>query len=124
MGPDDVRRLVAELADANDVSREGRLEFQVGGKGFAWTWLVREAPRRPRVPRPDVLAVRCPIERKEMLIEAAPAIYFDEPHYRGYPAVLVRLAAIEEGELAELLRQGVELLAASRRRTRPRGAHA
>ncbi|HEY2049077.1 MAG TPA: MmcQ/YjbR family DNA-binding protein [Caulobacteraceae bacterium] len=116
MGPDDVRRLVAALADADDVSKEGRLEFQVGGKGFAWTWLVRETPRRPRVPRPDVLAVRCSIERKEMLIEASPTIYFDEPHYQGYPAVLVRLDAIDEAELTGLLRQGIETLAASRRR--------
>ena len=124
MRPDDVRRLVATLAEADDVSEEGRLEFQVGGKGFAWTWLVREAPRRPRAPRLDVLAVRCPIERKEMLIEAAPAIYFDEPHYRGYPAILVRLQEIEEAELTELLRQGIKTLVASRRRPRARGASA
>jgi hypothetical protein len=116
MGPDDVRRLVAAIAGATDVSEQDRLEFQAGGKGFAWTWLVREAPRRPRVPRPDVLAVRCPIERKEMLIEAAPAIYFDDPHYQGYPAVLVRLDAIDEAELTGLLQQGIETLAASRRR--------
>ncbi len=31
------------------------------------------------------------------------SVYFTEPHYDGYRAVLVRLAAIEERELAELL---------------------
>jgi hypothetical protein len=118
MSPDDVRRMVAAIAGAIDVSAEDRLEFQVGGKGFAWTWKVRETPRRPRTPRLDVLAVRCPIERKEMLIEAAPSIYFDEPHYRGYPAVLVRLDEIDEAELVELLRQATETLAAPRRRAR------
>jgi hypothetical protein len=40
---------------------------------------------------PGVLAVRCRPERKELLLEAAPEIYFDDDHYRGYPAVLVRL---------------------------------
>lgn len=117
VSPADVRRLAAALPDAVDVSETARLEFQVGGKGFAWTWLVREAPRRARVPRLDVLTVRCPIERKEMLIEAAPDIYFDEPHYRGYPAVLVRLAEVDEDELAERLRRAVETLGAGPRRT-------
>lgn len=77
--------------------------FDVAGKGFAWTWMERFDPKKPRRPCPAVLAVRCALERKEMLIEAAPEIYFDEPHYRGFPAVLVRLAAIGEAELASLL---------------------
>lgn len=116
VSPVDVRRLAAALPGVDDMSEADRLEFQAGGKGLAWTWMVREAPRRPRVPRLEVLAVRCPIERKEMLIEAAPAIYFDEPHYHGYPAVLARLEAIDAAELSELLRQAVETLAAGRRR--------
>ena len=35
--------------------------------------------------------------------EAAPERFFDDDHYRGYPAVLVRLGAIDEAELAGLL---------------------
>ena len=38
-----------------------------------------------------------------MLIAADPAEFFTEPHYDGYPAVLVRLDAIDEDELTELL---------------------
>jgi hypothetical protein len=30
-------------------------------------------------------------------------VYFTEPHYDGYPAILVRLAAIDPVELEELL---------------------
>ena len=40
--------------------------------------------------------------RKELLIEAAPDRFFDDPHYRGYPAVLVRLKAIGKRELGAL----------------------
>jgi hypothetical protein len=39
----------------------------------------------------------------EILLAAEPEVFFVTPHYHGYPLVLVRLAAIEEDELAEVL---------------------
>jgi hypothetical protein len=57
--------------------------------------------------RQEILAVRCAIERKDMLIAAAPDIYFDDDHYRGFPAVLVRLEAIGGDELCRLLQSAV-----------------
>jgi hypothetical protein len=101
--PKSVRRRVEGAPDVTDESYGERLSFACRGKSFAWTFLQRIAPRTPRVPQPEILAVRCPIERKEMLIAAAPDIYFDDDHYRGFPAVLVRLAAIEAEELRPLL---------------------
>ncbi len=98
-----VRRLALELPQARDGSDDRRLVFEVAGKGFAWSYNERVHPKKPRVPRLDVLAVRCPVQTKEMLIEAAPDRFFDDDHYRGYPALLVRLAAIAEDELRGLL---------------------
>jgi hypothetical protein len=98
-----VKRLALELPQAKDCSDDRRLAFEIAGRGFAWSYNERVHPKKPRVPRLDVLAVRCPIERKEMLIEAAPDRFFDDDHYRGYPALLVRLGAIEEDELTALL---------------------
>ena len=109
-----LRRLAMALPEAKDDSDPGRLAFSVGGKGFAWSFMERVTPKKPRVPNLDILAVRCPIERKEMLIAAAPEIYFDDDHYRGYPAVLVRLAAAAEDELAGLLEGGWRLQAPKR----------
>lgn len=85
-----------------------RFAFSVarGGKdrGFAWVWMERVKPKRARVPNPGVLAVRVAnAGEKEMLLAADPDVYFTEPHYNGFPAVLVRLAAIGVDELAELL---------------------
>lgn len=96
------RRLAMELPGAEDRSDGRRLVFEVGGKGFAWTYMFRSAPKKPRTPMIEVLAVRCELERKEMLIEAAPERFFDDDHYRGYPAVLVRLAEVDEDELRSL----------------------
>ncbi len=98
-----VRRLALALPGARDDGQGDKLAFSVGGKGFAWTYSARLAPRGPRTPHPEVLAVRCTLERKEMLLEAAPERFFDDDHYRGYPAVLVRLDAIDEDELISLL---------------------
>jgi hypothetical protein len=103
---DDVRRIALSLPGT--VEGEDRFAFSVlnGGKnkGFAWVWMERVAPKGPRVPRPDVLAVRVagPGDKEELLA-AGEGRFFTEPHYNGFPAVLVRLPAIEEDELRELL---------------------
>jgi hypothetical protein len=98
-----VRRIALALDGASEGESGEQIAYSVGGRGFAWTYMQRAAPKQPRVARPDVLAVTCPLDRKEMLIAAAPDIYFDDDHYRGYPAVLVRLDPIAERELAALL---------------------
>ena len=112
----DVRRIAASLPGAVDLSKPDQLVFRASGNLFAWSALRRVAPKTPRVPWLDVLAVHCPIERKEMLIEAAPDLYFDDDHYRGYPALLVRLEAIGEAELSALLADACALQAAKKPR--------
>lgn len=103
MGADDVHRIALGLPHAvrDGTKRRYRVE---GGKGFAWTWKKRIDPRRARVGQLDVFAVRVADEgEKQALLASAPATFFTEPHYDDYPAVLVRLDAIEEDELSELL---------------------
>jgi hypothetical protein len=110
-----LRRLALALPEAEDTSAEKGFVFRVrSGKGFAWTFQERLAPKKPRRPNLDVLAVRCDLETKEMLIAATPERFFDDDHYRGYPAVLVRLNAIDADELGDLLR-GAWRLSVSRR---------
>lgn len=53
-----------------------------------------------RVKDPDAVVLMCPLEEKEMLIAAAPDIYFETDHYKGWPAVLVRIHTISVAELA------------------------
>jgi hypothetical protein len=100
--PADVRRILAgrpETAEGPDP-----LRFRVAGKPVCWPWLERVAGATRRVPNPDVLAVRVTGEdRKQDLLSIDAGVIFTEPHYDGYPAVLVRLSAIDVGLLTELL---------------------
>jgi len=41
--------------------------------------------------------------RMEMLLASDEEKFFTEPHYNGYPAILVRLPTIDVDELAELI---------------------
>ena len=103
--------LALSLPEAEGGVDHGQVGFSVGGKGFAWSYMARPAPKAKRVSVPGVIAVRCRMETKEMLLEAAPERFFEDDHYRGYPAVLVRLAEIETEELAGLLREAWRLVA-------------
>lgn len=103
---DDFRRIALSFPGA----REGHGQFGFSvldrGKerGFCWVWLERVHPKKARVPQPRVLGVRTMgLDHKAMLIAANPDVYFTEPHYDGYPAVLVRLEAIGLAELEAIL---------------------
>jgi hypothetical protein len=48
----------------------------------------------------QVMVLHCPHDAKQMLIEMAPEIYFQTPHFEGWPGLMVRLDAISDEELA------------------------
>ena len=98
-----LRGMIAALDGANDASTSDVWTFEVAGKKFAWSYRERVHPKKARAPRLDIMAVSCPTPRKELLVEAAPDRFFDDDHYRGYPAVLVRLDVVDLDELASLL---------------------
>ena len=90
----DVRRIALSLPESTE--DPNGFAFHVAGKAFVWTWLERVDPKRARIPNPEVIAVRVANEfEKATLIEMDPAAFFTEPHYEGYPAILVRLRAID-----------------------------
>ena len=106
-----VRRIVLTLPEV-EASAE-HFAFSVRGKGFAWVWLERPAPKKPRVPQPSVLAVRVASEEeKQALVAADPEKFFTEPHYNGFPAVLIRLKAIKVPALRKLLTDAHALMSA------------
>ena len=102
----DVREIALALPGAREDVPDFAFSMPVGTKrkGFAWVWRERIHPKKSRVPNLDVLAVRVAnLDAKEVMLMADPVALFDEPHYSGYPAVLVRLAKIRKANLRVLL---------------------
>jgi hypothetical protein len=102
----DVRRIALSLPETEEAP--DRFAFSVRNKGkpkgFVWVWLERVAPKKARVPQPNVIAVRvASLDDKEFLLASDPKKFFTEPHYNGYPAVLVRLPAVTARELKSII---------------------
>jgi hypothetical protein len=104
----DVRRIALSLPQTEEVA--DRFAFSVRNKGkakgFVWVWMERVEPKKPRVPQPNVIAVRvASLAEKDRILALDPAKYFTEPHYHGFPAVLVNLPAVTVRELKPLIEQ-------------------
>lgn len=111
---DDVRRIALALPGAVESSDGFGFGVENKGKlrGFVWSWKERVEPGKPRVARDDVVAVRTvDVRDKEALLASGDEALFTEPHYNGFPAVLVRLPAVELGTLEELVVDGWRTLA-------------
>ena len=102
----DVRRIALsfpETEEGND--RFGFSVLNKGkSKGFAWVWMERIDPKKPRVANPGVIAVRVANNaQKDLIIASDSKKFFTEPHYNGFPAVLIRLGAVTVADLKVLL---------------------
>jgi hypothetical protein len=104
----DVRRIALTLPETEEASDRFAFSVRTKGKpkGFAWVWMERITPKKSRVANPEVLAVRVAnLNEKDALVSAEPTKFFTEPHYNGFPAVLVRLEAVSVADLRTLLEE-------------------
>jgi hypothetical protein len=103
----DVRRIALSLPAAEE--KPGRFAFAVKDrqgklKEFVWVWMERVDPKKARVPQPKVVAIQVAnLNEREILLRLDTNRFFTEPHYAGYPAILVRLAEITARELRPLI---------------------
>jgi hypothetical protein len=104
---DDVASIVGELQLTDERSPH---EWRVGKKLIVWERPLRTSDREALTalgiepPEGDILGARVADEGvKFALIADEPDVYFTTPHFDGYPAVLVKLAEIDELGLRELI---------------------
>lgn len=110
----DIRRIALSLPEAAESETDFAFSVPVKGKhkGFAWVWKERIDPKKARVPNPAVMAIRVAnVGQRNMMIAAEPKKFFTEPHYEGFPAVLVRIAEVSVSEMRLLLEEGWRCMA-------------
>ena len=91
---DDVCAIGLALPGVEEGQWYGTPGLKVKGKGFTRL--------KEKMDDVIVLGVGTMLER-DFLLESEPAVFFITDHYRDYPALLIRLAAIGEAALTELL---------------------
>jgi hypothetical protein len=100
--PDDVRRLALALPYVEEIDSDG-FDFRVAGQGFVWSYPER-TPGKPRLIRTDIAVLFVGDEsEKQALLLGEPGVFFTTPAYDGWPLVMLRLAAVDAGRLAELV---------------------
>ena len=104
---EDVASIVGELQLTDERSPR---EWRVGKKLIAWERPLRKSDREALTalgvapPEGDILGVRVADEGvKFALIADEPHVYFTTPHFDGYPAVLIKLAEIDQLGLREVI---------------------
>lgn len=99
----DLCALVAALPGAEAGTSYGTPALVVKGKAFARLWEDG-----------TTLVLKVPFVVRDHLLLTAPDTYFVTDHYRGYPAVLVRLTQADAGSLAPLLEEAWRQVAPKR----------
>lgn len=90
-----------------ELEEQAPRDWRVRNKMVAWERPLRASDLEAlgeSAPTGDVVGVRVSDEGvKHALIADDPEVYFTTPHFDGYAAVLVRLAAISRSELEEIV---------------------
>ena len=92
---DDLRAIALSYPGVAEGTSYGTPAFRVG-KSFL-TRLKEDG---------ESIVVGMGFEERELLLEVAPEIFHVTDHYRGYPAVLVRLGPCDGTELRRLFERG------------------
>lgn len=105
---DDLRRVALSIPGVVS-SEKDDYSFSLNGKGMIWPFPERVHPKKARVPRYDQYLFRVADgDDKEALLMGEPEVFFTTDHYNGYNAVIVRLDAIDENRLVELVRMAAD----------------
>jgi len=99
-----VRDLSRDVARVKKLIAKAKLPAVEEGLSYGMPSLKVAGKFMARVREPDVLVVMCDLEEKDFLMQMNGAIYFETDHYKGWPAVLVRLSKIDDDELTHRLR--------------------
>jgi hypothetical protein len=97
------RRLALALPGVAEGTSYGTRAFRIAGRYF---FRLREDG--------DSLAVKIDFDTRDALLQANPRAFFITDHYRGWPAICVRLSTVQRPELKALLEESWRYIAPKR----------
>ena len=100
---DTVLEIARSMPGVQDSASPRGIGLKTRGKLVACTAVHKSA-------EPDSLMVRMDPEERELLLATEPDTYYLTDHYRGYPAILVRLSKIDRTTLRRLLKDAVQFV--------------
>jgi hypothetical protein len=105
---DDVAKIVLELPEVVEGERDGKRNWSVAGKGFAWERTFSKADIKrfddSRRPQDPILAVRVEdLGAKAAVLEDDQKGFFTIPHFDGYAAILIELKIAGKRAVRETL---------------------
>lgn len=108
--------MVAELMEETfsllrSALKVGRWPGVEEGTSWGTPALVYKKKMLVRVREPGVFVVGCELEEKEFLMQSLPDVFFETPHYSGYPALLVRADLLPLDELVDRVERAWRSLA-------------
>ena len=107
---DEVKAVALKLPGVEaSIRYDGSEVLKAGGSFMAGLATHRSA-------EPDTLVVRFGVEEREWLLDDAPETYYVTDYYAKYPLVLVRLSAVTEDALRDLLSVSRKMALAKSRR--------
>lgn len=104
-------RIGSELPEVEVSTSYGTPALKVRGKAFCRLWGADEHDRKGPEVEGEVLVVFVDLAEKRAWIETSDGALFDQAHYRGHGAMLVRLAQVDEELLLDVLEQSYRLKA-------------
>ena len=108
---DVVRELALALPDVEESTIHGAPSLKVRGRLLTCPALHKSA-------EPNSLAVRIDVDQRAELLAAEPSVYYVTDHYVNYPTVLVRLSALGENALRDLLKKSWQFVNSKKKTTR------
>jgi len=95
-----VRRAVTGLPEVEESTSYGTPSLKVRGKFL--TRLKEDG---------ETIVLRVDFDNRDAMMRVQPDVFYITDHYRDYPAVLVRLKAVNRAQLSELLADAWRLVA-------------
>lgn len=104
-------RIGAGLPEVEVSTSYGTPALKVRGKSFCRLWDDDERGRKGPDASGEVLVVFVDVAEKRAWIETSDGALFDQAHYRGHGAMLVKLDEVDDDLLADVLEQSYRIKA-------------